>query len=293
MRGRGRQRGTGWRRLLLVVLGGVPVAVLAGCAGPGGEGLATAAAMATARHTVPTVVIATIGGGPDAAITGSVPSPAMAASPIAAASSASAVSPAPATSGSPTVTRAVAVVTGTPGTPVTLSGSATANIAPRTVTVGSATMGAATGTTTRVAGTATTGTAVGTRTGSAVATIPAAAQIPAPPEAIPYMPGQSPILDVLVQAVNDTTKQHTTGIAVTDYRTHRSTAMSADVLAFYREEMTRRGWAEEQADTTRQGFTSLLFSRDNRTTGGLIFIVDAAQVGQRGTLVITTLAKPM
>lgn len=291
MRGRGRQRGTGWRRLLLVVLGGVPVAVLAGCAGPGGEGLATAAAMATARHTVPTVVIATIGGGPDAAITGGVPSPAMAASPIAAASSASAVSPAPATSGSPTVTRAVAVVTGTPGTPVTLSGSATANIAPRTVTVGSATTGTATGSTT----TRTAGTATGTRTSAAVAvaaTVPASAQIPAPPEAIAYMPGQSPILDVLVQAVNDTTKQHTTGIAVTDYRTHRSSAMSAEVLDFYRAEMTRRGWAEEQADTTRQGFTSLLFSRDNRMTGGLIYIIDAAQVGQRGTLVITTLAKP-
>lgn len=233
-------------RPLLCGLLVVSVALLTGCAGPGGEAFATAGAASTARGAAPTAVVATLGPVPTAP--------------------ASAVRP---TMSSSAVAASVTVRTPRPGT---TSGSVVANAA--TATRAGSVVAAA------------------PQPGTATARMAVATHIPAPPNSTPYIPGQNSVLDAIAAAVSEATRGNMTATAISDSRTHQSADTPAVVLAFYRAEMARAGWVEEPASGVRPGVTPLLFSRDNRTVGGLVFVIDAAQVGGRGTLVVTTLAKP-
>ena len=269
------------------------IGVLTACAGPGGDGLSTISAASTVGGTLTTATPS----GTRAASTGSAAASTgtTASNTVAAAVGSSAASPNAA--GSAAARTPAAVMNQTPG-----AGSATS--ATRPVTTGSTTPGAASATTRPATTTGSTTPAAGagtaTRTGAATVSRAAgtmtastgAPTIPAPPSGTEYVKGTNPIIDTILQGASEGLNSSGDTVMVTSTKNYTTTSSAADVVAFYQMQMPTLGWTPEQNQAASSGITTLVYSRDNQTNAALLLVVDLSQVGQKGCLVITALAKP-
>lgn len=299
-----RNAGTGGILALLIGM----LTVLAACAGPGGDGLSTISAASTVGGTLTTATAS----GTRAASTGTTGT--TASSTVAAAGGSSVASPngagsavarTPAAMGSAVSVGSQTAGAGsaTSGTRPATSGSTTPGVASATTravtTGGSATTGSATaagaGTATR-AGSATASRAAGTAGATgAVGTTTAStgsATIPPPTGGTEYVKGTNPIIDTILQGASEGLNSSSETVTVTSSKSYTSTSSAADVVAAYQKQMPTLGWTPEQNQAANGGITTLVYSRDNQTNAALLLVVDLAQVGQKGCLVITALAKP-
>ncbi len=261
--------------------------LLTACAGPGGEGFATLNAGGTAGKGATT---ATASAGSTSASTSATASRtaavgSSASSPNAVGSvavrtpgAASSVSASPVSGSQPAGVGSVAAGSAASGTRPATSGSTTpgaAGSATRpTTTTGSAAAGSA--------GAGVTGT-----TSASTAT----AVIPPPPNGMAYVQGTNATVDSILKIVGEGVASSLDSVTVTSSKNYLSASSAADVVAFYRAQMPILGWKPEQGQDSSNA-TALTFSRDNQMNAALIFVVDLAQLNQKGSLVIAILATP-
>jgi len=293
-----RNAGTGGILALLIGM----LTVLTACAGPGGDGLSTISAASTVGGALTTATPSdtrTASTGTAASSTVAAAGGSSVASPNAAGS---AVARTPAAVGSAVSVGSQTAGAGsaTSGTRPATSGSATPGVASATAravtTGGSATTGSATaagaGTATR-AGSATASRAAGTAgPAGTMAASTGSATIPPPLGGTEYVKGTNPIIDTILQGASEGLNSSSETVTVTSSKSYTSTSSAADVVAAYQKQMPTLGWTPEQNQAANSGITTLVYSRDNQTNAALLLVVDLAQVGQKGCLVITALAKP-